>query len=124
MKVKLWGTRGSIATPGPETTRYGGNTSCVQVSGSAGTVLVLDAGTGIRQLGMTLPRDLRRARKFLNVYLDSAKTVTENYAATSAKAHSPEMEAKFRSVLDGGVMRISIVEPPPSSLCRNAIRYF
>ena len=46
------------------------------------------------------PRDLRRARKFLNVYLDSAKTVTENYAATSAKAHSPEMEAKFRAVLD------------------------
>ena len=46
------------------------------------------------------PRDLRRARKFLNVYLDSAKTVTENYVATSAKSHSPEMEAKFRAVLD------------------------
>ncbi|MBL8665436.1 MAG: 5-bromo-4-chloroindolyl phosphate hydrolysis family protein [Candidatus Odyssella sp.] len=46
------------------------------------------------------PRDLRRARKFLNVYLDSAKTVTENYAATAAKAPSPEMEAKFRAVLD------------------------
>lgn len=46
------------------------------------------------------PRDLRRARKFLNVYLDSAKTVTENYAATSAKSPSPEMEAKFRAVLD------------------------
>ncbi len=46
------------------------------------------------------PRDLRRARKFLNVYLDSAKTVTENYAAISAKAHAPEMEAKFAAVLD------------------------
>lgn len=46
------------------------------------------------------PRDLRRARKFLNVYLDGAKTVTENYAATAAKTHSPEMEAKFRAVLD------------------------
>lgn len=46
------------------------------------------------------PRDLRRARKFLNVYLDGAKTVAENYAATSAKAHSPAMEAKFRAVLD------------------------
>jgi 5-bromo-4-chloroindolyl phosphate hydrolysis protein len=46
------------------------------------------------------PRDLRRARKFLNVYLDSAKTVTENYAATSAKAPSPEMEAKFKAMLD------------------------
>ena len=46
------------------------------------------------------PRDLRRARKFLNVYLDGAKTVTENYASTAAKAPSPEMEAKFRAVLD------------------------
>ena len=46
------------------------------------------------------PRDLRRARKFLNVYLDSAKTVTENYASTAAKAPSPEMEAKFKAVLD------------------------
>lgn len=60
MKVKLWGTRGSLATPGPETIRYGGNTSCVQVLGSEGTVLVLDAGTGIRQLGMLLPPTLRR----------------------------------------------------------------
>lgn len=46
------------------------------------------------------PRDLRRARKFLNVYLDSAKTVTENYASVSAKAHTPEMEAKYSAVLD------------------------
>ncbi len=48
MEVTLWGTRGSLATPGPETARYGGNTSCVGVRGRKGTVLVLDAGTGIR----------------------------------------------------------------------------
>lgn len=46
------------------------------------------------------PRDLRRARKFLNVYLDGAKTVTENYASTATKTQSPEMEAKFRALLD------------------------
>jgi 5-bromo-4-chloroindolyl phosphate hydrolysis protein len=46
------------------------------------------------------PRDLRRARKFLHVYLDGARTVTENYASAAAKAASPEMEAKFRAVLD------------------------
>ena len=46
MQVTLWGTRGSLATPGPETARYGGNTSCVGVRGYEGTVLVLDAGTG------------------------------------------------------------------------------
>ena len=54
MRVALWGTRGSLATPGPETVRYGGNTSCVEVRGSDGTLLVLDAGTGIRRLGATV----------------------------------------------------------------------
>jgi phosphoribosyl 1,2-cyclic phosphodiesterase len=60
MKVTLWGTRGSIAAPGIETARYGGNTVSVEVRGEDGTVLVLDAGTGIRRLGATLPRSLRR----------------------------------------------------------------
>lgn len=60
MKVNIWGTRGSLATPGRETARYGGNTSCVQIVGEKGTRLVLDAGTGIRALGMALPPDLRR----------------------------------------------------------------
>jgi phosphoribosyl 1,2-cyclic phosphodiesterase len=53
MNVTLWGTRGSLAAPGPETARYGGNTACVEVRG-ADTVLILDAGTGIRRLGATL----------------------------------------------------------------------
>jgi phosphoribosyl 1,2-cyclic phosphodiesterase len=51
MQVKVWGARGSIPSPGPETVRYGGNTSCVQVTLSDGSDLVLDAGTGIRNLG-------------------------------------------------------------------------
>lgn len=54
MKVKVWGARGSVPSPGPETTRYGGNTSCLQVTLSDGSILVLDAGTGIRNLGLTL----------------------------------------------------------------------
>lgn len=60
MKVRLWGTRGSLAAAGPDTARYGGNTSCVEVRGDQGGVLVLDAGTGIRPLGQSLPSDLRR----------------------------------------------------------------
>jgi phosphoribosyl 1,2-cyclic phosphodiesterase len=60
MKVTLWGTRGSLAAPGAETARYGGNTACVEVRGRDGTILILDAGTGIRRLGMSLPRSLRR----------------------------------------------------------------
>ncbi len=60
MKIKLWGTRGSLATPGPETARYGGNTSCVSVRGRDGTVLVLDAGTGIRRFGATVDASVHR----------------------------------------------------------------
>ena len=60
MKITLWGTRGSLAAPGPETARYGGNTSCVQIEGSDGTVLILDAGSGLRRLSASLPRTLRR----------------------------------------------------------------
>ena len=50
MKVKLWGTRGSVPSPGPETQIYGGNTSCVTVS-TPDAFIVLDAGSGIRRLG-------------------------------------------------------------------------
>ena len=54
MEVKLWGTRGSHAGPGPDTVRYGGHTACVGVRGEDGTVLVLDAGTGAKPLGGAL----------------------------------------------------------------------
>ncbi len=57
MKLKVWGARGSIPAPGPETTRYGGNTSCVQVTLADGSTIVLDAGTGIRSLGLGLAVD-------------------------------------------------------------------
>jgi ribonuclease BN (tRNA processing enzyme) len=46
MRVRFFGTRGSIATPGPHTLRYGGNTSCIEVQSSAGTLVILDMGTG------------------------------------------------------------------------------
>ena len=56
MRLKVWGARGSIPAPGPETMRYGGNTSCVELTLSDGSTLILDAGTGIRNLGLALPR--------------------------------------------------------------------
>ena len=52
--VTFWGTRGSIPTPGAQTARYGGNTPCVAVEGAGGQLVVLDAGTGIRALGLHL----------------------------------------------------------------------
>ena len=52
--VTFWGTRGTIPTPGPLTTRYGGNTACVEVRDQTGQLVILDAGTGIRNLGRHL----------------------------------------------------------------------
>ncbi len=59
MKVRFWGTRGSIPTPGPSTVRYGGNTSCIEVRSASGTVIVVDAGTGARVLGEALVQEAR-----------------------------------------------------------------
>jgi len=56
MQVTFWGTRGSIATPGPGTTTYGGNTSCVEVR-CATEIIIFDAGTGIRALGLALIKE-------------------------------------------------------------------
>jgi phosphoribosyl 1,2-cyclic phosphodiesterase len=60
VKVTLWGTRGSIPCPGPDTIRYGGNTPCVEVRGRERDLLILDAGTGIRRLGPRVAGDTRR----------------------------------------------------------------
>ena len=54
MRVRFWGARGSLAKPGPSTLRYGGNTSCVEVRTAAGTLIILDCGTGLHGLGQAL----------------------------------------------------------------------
>jgi CheY-like chemotaxis protein/phosphoribosyl 1,2-cyclic phosphodiesterase len=54
MRVRFWGTRGSLAKPGPTTLRYGGNTACVEVHTAGGTLIVLDCGTGAHGLGQAL----------------------------------------------------------------------
>jgi phosphoribosyl 1,2-cyclic phosphodiesterase/FixJ family two-component response regulator len=56
LTLRFWGVRGSVPTPGPSTVHYGGNTSCVEVRAD-GQLLVLDAGTGIRELGLSLGRE-------------------------------------------------------------------
>ena len=54
MRIQVWGCRGSLGSPGPSTVRYGGNTSCVSATLDDGTALILDAGSGIRELGRAL----------------------------------------------------------------------
>lgn len=60
MKVRFWGTRGSIPKPGRGTLRYGGNTSCVELRSAAGTRIVLDCGSGAQDLGQALMRSSQR----------------------------------------------------------------
>ena len=58
MKIRFWGVRGSIPSPGPHTVRYGGNTTCLEVRSDAGDIIILDAGTGIFPLAQSLLREL------------------------------------------------------------------
>lgn len=71
MRVRLWGTRGSLPTPGPETVRYGGNTSCVELRVSEDRMVILDAGSGIRRLGTTIDGRVARIDVLLShLHLD------------------------------------------------------
>lgn len=71
MQITFYGVRGSIAYPGEDTAKYGGNTSCVYAKTAAGTQLILDAGTGIRKLGEELVAEAESAQleKMQDIYL-------------------------------------------------------
>ncbi len=64
-RIKFWGVRGSIPTPGPSTLSFGGNTSCVELQFKDGPLFILDAGTGIRELGKHLLTDPRAVDAYI-----------------------------------------------------------
>jgi phosphoribosyl 1,2-cyclic phosphodiesterase len=68
MKIRFWGTRGSIATPGSSTMRYGGNTSCVELR-TGPHVIIFDAGTGIRELGNQILREFASRPVTIHVFI-------------------------------------------------------
>jgi DNA-binding response OmpR family regulator len=68
LTVSFWGTRGSIAAPGPATTLYGGNTACVELR-SGQDILVFDAGTGIRELGLALAQEFRGRALTIHLFI-------------------------------------------------------
>jgi phosphoribosyl 1,2-cyclic phosphodiesterase len=70
MRVCLWGTRGSIASAGPDTLAYGGNTSCAELEARDGTILILDAGTGIRRVGDTYKEPRRVDILLTHLHMD------------------------------------------------------
>jgi len=60
MKIKCWGSRGSIAVAGSEYSKFGGETTCIQVIAKSGENVIIDAGTGIRKLGIDLDAKAQR----------------------------------------------------------------
>lgn len=67
-RIKFWGVRGSIPVPGPSTIGYGGNTTCVEVR-TNGDIIILDAGSGIRELGLALEEEFKSAPMNLTLLL-------------------------------------------------------
>jgi phosphoribosyl 1,2-cyclic phosphodiesterase len=112
MKVRFWGVRGAIPAPGPETNRYGGNTSCVSVTGARGQLLILDMGTGVVGLGKLLMMgDMGRGRGRAAVLLSHAHWdhiqgfpffppvfVAGNHFEVYGNAHSSDM---LEGILEG-----------------------
>ena len=81
-------TSRSVAAPGPETARYGGNTSTVEVRADDGTLLVLDAGTGLRRLGAQIAPDTRRVDILLtHLHMDHIQGL-----GFFAPLYNPDME--------------------------------
>lgn len=111
MRVRLWGTRGSLASPGADTARYGGNTSCVEVRGADGSVLVIDAGTGIRTLGRTLGGVRRVDLLLSHLHMDHIQGL-----GFFAPLHDPDVETHVwgpaRSADDLGARLRRYLSPP------------
>ncbi len=72
MVVRVWGCRGSIPSPGADTSRYGGNTTCVEVRLADGTLVIVDAGSGIRALGLDLLKRRSAASRELHLLITHA----------------------------------------------------
>jgi len=68
MKVKFWGVRGSIPSPGPKTVRYGGNTTCIEIRTDNNELIILDGGTGIFPLSQTLLKELPVTANIFNTH--------------------------------------------------------
>jgi len=73
MRIRFWGVRGSIPAPGPDTNRYGGNTSCVSLRTAAGELIIIDMGTGLMHLGNSLlPTEFGKGKGNATILLSHA----------------------------------------------------
>ncbi|HUU41005.1 MAG TPA: MBL fold metallo-hydrolase [Desulfatiglandales bacterium] len=105
MEIKFWGTRGSTPVPGKDTIVYGGNTTCLEISLTSGKKVIIDAGTGIRPLGI----ELGSRKKDVDIYL----LITHNHwdHIMGFPFFSPIYNPSTRILVDG------------YNLCMKGIRY-
>jgi len=97
--LKFWGVRGSIPTPGPDTTRYGGNTPCVELRCSEDVFFILDAGSGLRALGqhlLKLGKPVKASIFISHMHWDHIQGVP-----FFTPAYIPGNKFSFYSVMDG-----------------------
>jgi len=130
VKVKIWGARGSIPSPGPETTRYGGNTSCVQVTLSDGTILALDAGTGIRSMGLALTEEGSRINILLtHLHLDHIQGLmffapafrpTSRIVIWGPESPEASLQARIARYISAPLSPVEVRELPCDVSFRNA----
>lgn len=97
MKVRFWGVRGSIPVPGPKTVKYGGNTSCIEIRGDKNEIIILDAGTGLRELGnFLIANDLKNGPLKLNILLSHTHWDHIQGFPLFGPAYIPTTEITFR----------------------------
>lgn len=93
MKIKIWGCRGSLASPGPKTIRYGGHTTCVEVRTANNELIIIDAGSGLRGLGRSLVR--KKAHGNITMLLTHAHWDHLNGFPFFAPAYLPQFTITF-----------------------------
>ena len=103
-QVRFWGVRGSYPTPGPQTIRYGGNTTCVEVAAGAHT-LILDAGSGIIRLGKDLLSIFRALSGTVRHYAAGAMVLCSNAPADETSNHYHSFA--LRRLVDQGTTAVA-----------------
>ena len=100
MKLKLWGVRGSVPSPGKSTVHFGGNTSCIELVSAQNDLIILDSGSGIRNLGSDLLQRQDRNPIQADILFDTSLITTIDVTKT---ARTEMMDIFNYSEIEGGI---------------------